>query len=225
MVRLKGKTIQMKIGNIVNKTSILFLTIFLSSVFFVSSSTISADTSTLKKDKKSKIRITSSRMNAVSKAKYAEFVGNVKAVQGSFILTSDVLRIYYTENSTKENKPVKKGSISKIIAKGNVHIKSEDFTAVSDLALYLTESMVLILKGKNSTITSGENSIVGSKITYYRSDGRVKIEGTTDKRVEAVFFSRKDDKGEYSIIPSSDEKEEQLPSGSSTHLEEKEIAD
>jgi lipopolysaccharide export system protein LptA len=215
----------MKTENSVNKTSILFFAIFLSSVFCMNSLAISADTSKLKKDKRSKIRITSNRMNAVSKAKYAEFIGNVKAVQGTFILTSDVLRIYYTENSPKENKPVKKGSISKIIASGNVHIKSEDFTAVSDLALYLTESMVLILKGNNSTITNGENTIVGSKITYYRSDGRVKIEGTTDKRVEAVFYSRKNDKGEYSIIPSTDDKEKQLPSGSSTSLEEKEIAE
>jgi len=217
----------MKIQNFTNKISIFFLSFFLSSTFFVTPLTIAADTSETKNAQRSKIRITSNRMNAVTRAKYAEFIGNVKAVQGSFILTSDVLRIYYSESSEKENKPVKKGSISKIVAKGNVHITSEDFTAVSDLALYLTGPMVLVLKGPNSKITSGENSIVGSKITYYRSDGRVKIEGTPEKRVVAVFYSKKDDKGNYSIIPSSndDDKDEQLPSNSSKSLEEKEITD
>lgn len=180
-----------------------------------------------KNNKASKIRITSNRMKAVSKAKYAEFIGNVRAVQGKFSLTSDVLRIYYTEGSEESSKPVKKGSISKIVAKGNVHIKAEDFTAVSDLALYLPGPMIIILKGSNSKVTSGENSIVGSKITYYRNDGRIKIEGTPDKRVEGVFYSRKNDKGDFTIIPSPDTKEEKLPStsGPTKPLEEKEIAE
>jgi lipopolysaccharide export system protein LptA len=163
-------------------------------------------------------------MKAISKEQYAEFTGNVKAVQGDFSLTSDVLRIYYTEGSKEGSKPVKKGSISKIVAKGNVRIKSEDFTAVSDIALYLTGPMVIILKGPNSKVTSGENSIVGSKITYYRTNGRIKIEGTPGKRVEGVFYSKKNEKGDFTIIPSSDTKEDKLPSGSTKPLEEKEIA-
>lgn len=217
------KKLIFNVGNLIHKTNGVFFAVFLLSVLLMNGQVFSAEKSTSKKVEKSKIRITSNRMKAVSKAQYAEFIGNVKAVQDTFILTSDVLRIYYTDGSTKEKKPVQKGSISKIVAKGNVHITSEDFTAVSDLALYLTDSMVLILKGPNSKITSGENSIVGSKITYYRSDGTVKIEGTPDKRVEGVFYSRKNTKGEYSIIPSSDDKKEQLPSESDKPVTEKEI--
>lgn len=207
------------------KYFILFFLFFILMTIVLIEQTDASDKIKPKNNKVSKIRITSNRMKAMSKEKYAEFIGNVKAVQGDFSLTSDVLRIYYTEGSKKNSKPVKKGSISKIVAKGNVHIKADDFTAVSDLALYLTGPMVIILKGANSKVTSGENSIVGSKITYYRTDGRIKIEGTPNKRVEGVFYSSKDDKGDFSIIPSPDAKEEELPSGSTKSLEEKKIND
>jgi lipopolysaccharide transport protein LptA len=215
----------MKTKNIINQIYALFIVVFLSSAFLINDQAFSADKAKVKYDKTSKIRITSNRMKAVGKAKYAEFIGNVKTVQGTFSMTSDRLRIYYSDASTKPHKPVKKGSISKVVAIGNVHIKSENFTADSNLALYLTDAMVIILKGADSKITNGENSIVGEKITYYRSDGRIKVEGTPGKRVEGVFYSKKTDKDEYSISPSPKDKEDQLPSEPLKPIIEKEIKD
>jgi len=213
----------MKHKRLFKMKSLILMIVLISTALLIHGQAFSLDKSKQKSKAESKIRITSNRMRAVSKAKYAEFIGNVRAVQGQFILTSDVLRIYYTDSSTPDKKPVQKGSISKIVAKGNVHIKSEDFTAVSDLALYLTGPMVIILKGPNSKITSGENTIVGSKIIYYRGDGRIRIEGTPDKRVEAVFYSNKNNKGDYTIIPSHDDKEEPAPSEPAKPIMEKEI--
>jgi len=201
---------------------------FLTAMVFMNGSWVPANASEAKTKKRSKIVITSDHMKTENKKKYVEFYGNAKATVEDFVLTSDVLRIYYSDNlndSKKEKAPVKKGAISKIAAMGNVHITSDQFVADSDLALYMTESEVLILKGPRTKITSGENSIVGAKITYYRSDGRVKIEGEKDNRVKAVFYNKKDEKGKISILPSPDKDEEPLPSGTSKPLNEKEIAE
>jgi len=45
------------------------------------------------------------------------------------------------------------------------------------------------LSGNNSKIVSGNNSISGEKITLYRTTGRINVESSGGKRVEAVFYS------------------------------------
>jgi lipopolysaccharide export system protein LptA len=114
----------------------------------------------------------------------------VKAAQGSFVITSDRLRIYYEGDLVN---PAKKSSedafIKKIVAKGNVGITSEQYVAQTDQVEYDTESMTIVLTGENSKVTSGKNSITGSKITLYRKEGQVKVEGSAEKRIKAVFYS------------------------------------
>lgn len=195
------------------------------SVFLFSAPVFSAD-KIASAGETARIQITSDRMKAVSRDGYAEFIGNVKAVQGKFSITSDVLRIYYNDTDSKADNPVKKGSISKIVAKGNVHIKAEEFSAVSDLALYLTEKKIVILQGPHSKVSSGENFIVGSRITYNRSDGSIKVEGSNNNRVQGVFYSGKNEKVNFPVSSQPEEKEEtSLPPESKTPVEEKEIKD
>jgi lipopolysaccharide export system protein LptA len=81
--------------------------------------------------------------------------------------------------------------LNKIIAKGNVEILSDQYAAKTDEAQYDVKTMTIVLAGENSTVTSGQNSISGSKIILYRADGRgrVKVEGGKN-RVNAVFFSK-----------------------------------
>jgi lipopolysaccharide export system protein LptA len=136
------------------------------------------------------IQITADRLESNAEQKYAEFIGNVKASQGNFKINSDTLRIYYTgdlinrdEQSSNEN------ILDKIVAKGHVKILSDEYEAKTDEAEYDVKTMTVVLAGENSTVTSGKNSISGSKIILYRADGRVKVEGGKN-RVNAVFFSK-----------------------------------
>ena len=76
-----------------------------------------------------------------------------------------------------------------IVASGNVEVDSPQYTAKTDRLEYDVKAQILELSGKDSKITMGKNSIAGSKITYYRAEERFKVEGGTDKRVNAVFFS------------------------------------
>jgi lipopolysaccharide export system protein LptA len=136
------------------------------------------------------IQITADRLESNAEQKYAEFIGNVKASQGNFKINSDTLRIYYSGDLINRDKQAtNENLLNKIIAKGNVEILSDQYEAKTDEAQYDVKTMTIVLAGENSTVTSGQNSISGSKSILYRADGRGKVEGGKN-RVNAVFFSK-----------------------------------
>ncbi|MBU4010741.1 MAG: hypothetical protein KJ882_08240, partial [Proteobacteria bacterium] len=56
-------------------------------------------------------------------------------------------------------------------------------------AVYTAKTRIFTLTGPGSKITSKNNSISGSKITFFRDDGHVKIESSRSNRVEAIIES------------------------------------
>jgi lipopolysaccharide export system protein LptA len=76
-----------------------------------------------------------------------------------------------------------------VVANGNVKVQLEDKLAETQEAVYTTSDRILILTGEDSKLISGQDSITGSKITFYRDSGRVKVESSGKKSVEAVVFS------------------------------------
>jgi lipopolysaccharide export system protein LptA len=137
-----------------------------------------------------KIHITADRLIAEGNSNNAEFIGNVRAVQETTVITSEKLKIFYKKDSSgiKDNS---KGdeSIKEIIATGNVKILFDDKIAETQQAVYTTETRILVLNGPDSKVTSGKNTISGSKIIFFRDDGRIKVEGSGNRRVEAFFES------------------------------------
>ena len=142
--------------------------------------------------KKEKIHISSESLVVNDSEKYAEFIGNVKAVQGNTEIISNRLKIYYEGNPRKSsgeasgNAGATGDSIKKIVAIGNVKISFDDTVAESREAVYTTSDRILVLSGPNSKVTkpsSGE--ISGSKILINRDTGQIKFEGN----VEGIFFS------------------------------------
>jgi len=137
-----------------------------------------------------KIRISSDSMMADSQSKFVEFVGNVKASQGDTVITADRLKIFYKEIKTEAKKELQgSNSVDKVVAQGNVRVQLEDKTAETQEAVYTTSDRILVLTGEDSKLISGHDSITGSKITFYRDSGRVKVESSGKKSVEAVVFS------------------------------------
>ena len=137
------------------------------------------------------IQITADQLISDNAEQYAEFIGNVKAIQADWVITSDKLRIYYVGDLLKseEKSNSTEQSLKKIVATGNVKIRSEQYSADAEMAEYDTASMTIILSGEDSKLFKGKNSITGSKIILYQKDGRVKVEGSKNKRIKAVFFS------------------------------------
>ena len=80
-------------------------------------------------------------------------------------------------------------NVKEIIASGTVMIKLDNRIARTQQAVYNTHEEVLILSGDNSKIIMDENTITGTKITFYRTDGRIAVEGDSGERVKAIFFN------------------------------------
>ena len=167
--------------------SVLTATFIIIAGFMVSSAF--AEGENLKENKK--IYITSDRLIADNEAMFAEFIGNVVAIRGTDVLTSDSLKIFYKTGVDKKEKPVAgEEMIQKIVANGNVVIKFDDKVAITQQAVYTAETGIIVLTGPNSKVTSGNNFISGEKITMYRSDDRMIVEGGKEKQVEAIFYSK-----------------------------------
>jgi len=161
-----------------------FITLSLLSFAFAQEMNLSKDPA------KEKIHVTADSLSSDSDTKSAEFIGNVKATQGDFVIKSDRLKIYYKESAENKAAPGTAESIEKIVATGNVEIKSEEATGLSQQAEYDTKTMIVILTGENSKVFDQKNSVTGSKITIYRNDGRVKVEGDKNKKVNAVLYPK-----------------------------------
>jgi len=138
------------------------------------------------------IIITAEQLESDNKAKFAEFIGNVKVTTADFVITSDKLRIYYKgELLNTEKKGNDEEMLKKIVATGNVKITSDQYNAKTEKLEYDTATMTIILTGENSTVFSGKNSIIGSKIILYQKDGRVKVLGSKKQAYKGrIFFKR-----------------------------------
>jgi lipopolysaccharide export system protein LptA len=164
-------------------------------VTLIASAAIAAgESKTAAPDKKTEeppILIEADQLISNNEEKYAEFIGNVKASQADLVMTSDKLRIYYEGDllSKEEKTNQNDDTLKKIVATGNVKIRSDQYNADAEYAEYDTQTLTFILTGENSKVFSGKNSITGSKIILYRKDGRFEVLGGKKKRVEATIFS------------------------------------
>lgn len=142
-----------------------------------------------------KIHITSDRLILNRDEESAEFKGNVKATQGKTVITSNSLKIYYSNGTDRKKKSgSKEGAIKKIYATGNVKIIMDDKIAFAQQAVYTSENSILVLSGGGSKIISNNDSVTADKITLYRKEGRIIIEGGEKKRVEAILFPEKENR-------------------------------
>lgn len=138
---------------------------------------------------KEPIQITADTLEADNRNRTFLFKGNVKVIQGTTEMTSERLKVWY-RNDDPDQKPSTDGEarIRDIEADGNVVILFDGRTAKSDQARYSADKGTLTLLGENATIIDGKNTIRGSKITLYRTEDRITVEGNRAGRVEAVIF-------------------------------------
>lgn len=164
-------------------TALILVSVFMGEVAYAGNTPSKKDTD------KDKIHVSAETLMVDSEARYAEFTGNVRATQGNTVITAGTLKIFYQQTSGSKGKFAEaEGAIEKIVAERHVKIKLDDKVAVTEQAVYTTKDRILVLSGPNSKITSQKDSISGSEITFYRADGRIKVEGGQGKPVEAVFY-------------------------------------
>ena len=194
------QVVRLSIGKIV----VGWIAAFITTATLITATTFAADKSKTEtsneKSENTPIVITAEQLVSDNKAKFAEFIGNVRATQADFVITSNKLRIYYKGEllNTKEERNNEE-LLKKIVATGNVKVTSDQFIAKSDKLEYDTATMTIVLIGENSTVINGKNSITGSKIIVYQKDGRVKVLGGKNKRIRAEFFTKSETSDEFKL--------------------------
>jgi len=138
------------------------------------------------------IEITADRLDVVQDEQLATFTGNVDAVQGDLVLTSDQLRVYY--RSSEDAPGITAGSIRRIEAAGNVFITSPEETAQGEFGVYDVDGGLLTLEG-SVVLTRDQNVVRGERLEIELASGRSQMfaavpstaGGTPSQRVKAVF--------------------------------------
>jgi lipopolysaccharide export system protein LptA len=133
------------------------------------------------------IEITADKLVTDNQNRSALFSGNVTAVQGDTKLTADELTIVYKSKSSGESTGT--NDIERLKANGHVRIAFDNKLAVSNQAVYIIEERKLVLEGPGSKVISDQDEITGTKITFYRNDGRMTLEGDGQNKVKAVIHS------------------------------------
>jgi lipopolysaccharide export system protein LptA len=134
------------------------------------------------------IDISADRLVSDTNERTAEFLGNVKVVQGTTTITADRLKLAYKAgNQEKAPDPAQAGadSIDSIEATGHVRIALDNRVAVGEKAVYTTSDRKLVISGPGARITSGPDVIEGSTITFHRDSGKVEMVG----QVKAIIRS------------------------------------
>lgn len=140
-------------------------------------------------DQDQKIRITADRLVANTKTGRAEFSGNVRATQGSTVITSDRLEVHYEQDGQSEAAAGSEAAIKSIVASGNVVIHFDDKVATTPKAVYDSKTGIFTLAGKGTRVTSGENTITGERISVDRKNDHMTVEGGKTSRVNAVIYT------------------------------------
>jgi lipopolysaccharide export system protein LptA len=139
------------------------------------------------------IEITADSLEVVQDQQIATFLGNVDAVQGDLVLTSDQLRVHYRGGG--ESEPgMTAGSIRRIEAMGNVFMSSPEETAQGEFGVYDVDGALLTLEG-SVVLTRDENVVRGQRLEIDLVTGRSQMfaavpstaGGTPGQRVKAVF--------------------------------------
>lgn len=127
----------------------------------------------------------------------AIFSGNVRAIGDTFDLTADTLIVHYSQDTAASGKkaPIRE-TFEKIIATGNVTIRSGEKVANTDKAVYDKKENIIILTGKNARVRGKNGYISGEKIILHTDNESVTVESSSDKRVEAVINPEATDSGE-----------------------------
>jgi lipopolysaccharide export system protein LptA len=146
------------------------------------------------------IHVVADRLEVDNKAQMANFIGNVKAVQGDVTINSDSLEVHYDRDAV-EAAPAKPkpegaesqglmdggGKVRKVVAIGHVKVVQKDRVAVGRTATYWAGARKILLEGE-ATVWRGKNQVSGEQITVFLDDDRSIVHGKPGKRVAVTII-------------------------------------
>lgn len=137
-----------------------------------------------------KARVRAEHLDVDLNTSAAEFSGHVHMVEKGSVITSDTMTVYTTQKegaTAPAAGALSDAVITKMIARGQVVIKTENATARADEAVYEPSSGLLTLSGRD-TILAGESATVrGHHMVISRKEGHLTAEGKAPERVKVVW--------------------------------------
>jgi lipopolysaccharide export system protein LptA len=127
------------------------------------------------------VQIEADRLEVADQQGVADFVGNVSVLQGSTLLKTKRLKVYYVRGSA--GTPGPNSNVRKIEATGGVAVRSNDQKASADTATVDLQAQTAVLSG-NVIISQGDNVVTGCVLnvnlatnaaTLVPCSGRVKM--------------------------------------------------
>jgi len=110
--------------------------------------------------------ITSDRLEFDYKDFIARFEDNVVVTDPEFSLKANVMVVYF-ENTNE---------IQRVIAAGEVFLRSGDMTAVCGKATYTRATGQVLIEDDTPVVTKGENRITGEKMAIWLKEQRVVVQ-------------------------------------------------
>ena len=134
------------------------------------------------------VTVSADRLVSDRATRTATFTGRVKVIRGSSTIEADRLRVVYGENASRGSaKMPGRSAIERIVAEGNVRIRTNELSAKTPKAIYSRPAQTIELLGAGTQVISGNNSITGMQIVLYMEGERLTVSSGGDNRVKAVF--------------------------------------
>jgi lipopolysaccharide export system protein LptA len=119
------------------------------------------------------IQIEADRLEVADRDGTAEFSGNVSVSQGSTLLKTDRLKVFYSRDANGNAGPG--GNVRKIEATGRVAVRSNDQVATAERATVDMAAQIATLSG-NVSVSQGKNIIAGCTITIDMKTNNVDVQ-------------------------------------------------
>lgn len=146
------------------------------------------------------IQIEADRMETSRQGGRVLFTGNITARQGNLVIHADEMTVVYAVDSPAAGGPPVQESglhskIEKLLARGNVKIVQEDWTAAGDSMTYSAADRVATLAG-NARAWQDKNEVTGETIILYLDEGKSVVQKSSREggRVKALIYSSGGDK-------------------------------
>lgn len=125
----------------------------------------------------STVQVTADSLSIDQTSGSAIFIGNVVAGIEDMRLSADKIKVVYADDSVAGT-----GSISALVATGNVVFSNGEEAAEGDLAEFDLDANEIVMTG-NVILTQGNNALSGERLRIDLNSGTALVEG----RVQTIF--------------------------------------
>lgn len=121
------------------------------------------------------IHIESDKLEIKDKENRADFSGNVVATQGTTMLKSKTMTVYYKSGNGPMNN-AGSSDIDRILVNGGVTLNSGEQSATAETGHFDMAAQTIVLEGKQVVLSDGNNVFTGCRLTVHMDTGQAQLD-------------------------------------------------